>query len=439
MSELMQEKEAENISARRFESLSHSSHLLGAALIVIIVATVSWAHFGVLNIVSIATGSIIPTTKVQQVQHLEGGIVESIEVREGDRVEAGQTLVVLSAVSSESDVTEIRQRIQSLQADVIRYEAEARGDKTLTFPETFQKAHPHLVTRAVDLFEARRASLKTDLALQKAEKRLRSEEMAEVRSRIRSSKERLKLVKEQIQIGEHLLRSALSNRYEQIERLKEANSLRSKIDEDKVVLLRGQIALAKAEDQLQKVQKDYDQQVQAHLAETRQQLEELQTRAEKFADNLDRTVLRAPVSGIVKRLYAVTEGGVIRAGDTVMDIVPEDDRLIVEAKLPPQDVGYVRVGLPAFVQLETADAARLGKIGGVVKHVSPDSLVTSEGQSFYIVHIEVERAYFGDDGNRVMLFPGMIVSAGIVLGERSVLEYMVSPFIQNAAYVMSEL
>lgn len=430
---MMDKQAAENI-----ESVGNTTQILGFSLMGALVVIILWAAISPLNVVSIAQGSIIPTSKVQKVQHLEGGIVQNIHVREGQRVTANEPLITLSAATSEADAGEIRQRIQSLEADVVRLEAETAGRNKVIFPESLVKNSPKLIARSTDMFNARRARVETDLALQQSEIDLRADEVEEIRVRRENTRQRLKLVREQVSIGERLIKNNLSNRYDQIEHLKEANTLKSAIDEDSTALRRGQTALRQAQEELEKVKRAFEEEVQNELSKTRRDLEELQTRAEKYEDNLSRTVLRAPVGGIIKRLYVVTEGGVIRAGDTVLEIVPEDDRLIIEAELPPQDIGYVRMGQYAFVQLDSMDATRLGKIDGKVQHVSPDSLVNEEGQAYYLVQIEVDKPYFGDENDRIFLFPGMIVSAGIVLGERSVLEYLLSPFSQSSSYVFTE-
>lgn len=426
-------------SSEKLESLTLSTTLLGAVLVAAIVLFGAWASLSKLDVVSIAQGSIIPTSKVQKLQHLEGGIIQKIHVKEGQRVKAGESLVVLSSATNEADVGEIHQRINALQADVVRLEAESAGLSRIAFTPELIRSAPKLVARAKKLFAARRARLETDIAVKQSDIQQRTEEAEEIRVRKHNSERRLKLVREQIRIGERLLENNLSNRYEHIELLKEANTLQSAIDEDTTALRRSQAVMQQAQDELEKVQRAYNEEVQSALTDARQSLDEIRARSEKYEDSLDRTILRAPVSGIVKRLYVVTEGGVIRAGDTVLDIVPEDDSLIIEAQLAPQDIGYIQLGQYAFVQLDSADAARLGKIEGVVKHISPDSVVDSEGQPYYIVHIEVNQSYFGNADNKIYLFPGMIVSAGIVLGQRSVLEYLLSPFSRSAAFVFTEL
>jgi adhesin transport system membrane fusion protein len=165
---------------------------------------------------------------------------------------------------------------------------------------------------------------------------------------------------------------------------------------------------------------------------------ELLQRILKFEDNLSRTVLRSPVNGVVKTLYVVTIGGVLKPGFTVVDIVPGGDRLIIEAKLPTQDIGYVRRGQQALVMLASADAMRFGNLTGKVVRVSPDTLVTNEGMPFYKVRIETEQDHFQRGKLKYQLFPGMQVMTNIQTGQRTVLEYIFDPFLRSFNDAMLE-
>ena len=158
----------------------------------------------------------------------------------------------------------------------------------------------------------------------------------------------------------------------------------------------------------------------------------------KYEDSFNRTVLRSPVDGTVKALYVFTVGGVVRAGDTVADVVPGEDRLVVEAKLPVQDVGYVHPGQSATVKLASADANRFGNLIGQVVHVSPDALETTDGIPYYRVRIETGRDYFERRSLRYRLVPGVQVLCSIHTGERSVLEYLTDPFLGSMGTALRE-
>ena len=161
-------------------------------------------------------------------------------------------------------------------------------------------------------------------------------------------------------------------------------------------------------------------------------------REQKFDDNLARTILRSPVDGVIKTLYITTVGGVLRAGQTVVDVVPVDDRLIVEAKLQTQDIGYVKAGQSALIKLTSADALRFGGMDGIVTNVSPDTLINEQGTPYYKVRIETINDRFQRGDLQYRLFPGMQVIASIRTGDRTVIEYLIDPFLNTISGAMGE-
>jgi len=254
-------------------------------------------------------------------------------------------------------------------------------------------------------------------------------EIKEVQSRRESARKSLKLITEQIEISERLLAQELTNRMLHLNLLKEAADLRGRIDESEAALPRLRAALGEARANMETIRASFREEAQTELDKVTREMDELSQRVRKVEDNLDRTTLRAPVAGIIKTLYVVSVGGVVRAGTTVADIVPADDRLIIEAQLPPQDIGYVRAGQAAKVTLASGDAAKFGDLAGTVERVSPDTLVTEDGRPFYKVRISTERSYFEDGKLRYDLFPGMQVVASIQTGSRTVMEYILDPLV----------
>jgi len=406
------------------ENISKNTHSLIIILVVFIITFGIWSAISPLDVVSAAKGTVIPVGKIKQVQHLEGGIIQSINVKEGQKVNVGDTLVVLSSIINRSELEELKVRILSLKADIIRLQSESKNEKTLIFSKNLGN-NKELIKRTNELFNARIQTIKS--------KKLTQEKtIDEIKARLRNLKDKLLLAKEQVKIGDELIKQKLSNRYEQIERLKEYNSLKSKIDEDT-------IAITRAEEQLNNIDREYKEKIQAELSQSKQNLQEFNKRLERFKDSLNRTVLKAPLSGTIKKLNMVTIGGVLKPGETVMEIVPNEDKLIVEAKLLPQDVGHIQVGQKAFVQLDGSDSYKYGKIQGIVTLISADSLVTKEGEAFFIVRVALNKDHFGDNQKQqIKLFPGMLVNVGIILGERTVLEYILSPFLGSQSFVLTE-
>ena len=397
-----------------------------------------WMWLGTLDIVSLTSGSVVPSSQVKTIQHLEGGIVSKIYIEEGQRVLANQPLLDLESTDSKANVGEMLVRLATLTVKMARLRAESNGSEVIIFLSEVEKRTPKLVQQERALFKARRESYLSGFASQQGLVLQKEQVIEQVTSRLVHSENKLKLLQEQISISDELLKDELTNRYNHITLLKDESILLSQIDEDKALIKGSEASLVEAQEKLNEIRLGYQANSRGELEESRREHGELSQRMEKLKDSLKRTVLRAPVDGTIKTLNVHTVGGVIRPGETVIEIVPVDDMLLIEASLPPQDVGFVQVGQTAQIRLASADATRLGKLNGKVIHISPDSIVNEEGVAFYKVRIETEKSFFERNGLKYFLSPGVQVSAGIVTGERTVFEYLFEPFLGGMEKALRE-
>ena len=397
-----------------------------------------WGMYSKLDIISSAQGTVVPSSKVKNIQHLEGGIVREIKVKEGDHVEKGQPLVILEGTASGADVGELKIRINSLKADIARLKAEIAGKDKVEFPEDLAKDYPGLIRQARGLFQAHRIRCQSDLARQQEKIKQSQQDIAENRVRLKSSEEGLALLKKQIKISNELLKENLTTEYKHLDLLRDATKLQSNIDEDKIALQRAESSLKGEQEKFNGIGHIFKEKAEQALKDDLQALEEATQRFRKFSDSFKRTIIRSPEQGIVKTLYMVTPGGVIKAGDTIMDIVPLTDKLIVEAHLPIQDVGYVQEGQRAVLQLASRDARRFGHIEGKVAHISPDAIYSPDGKAFYTVQIETEKDRFQRKNLQYELYPGVVVIAFIHTGKRTVFGYLADPFLNTLNQALKE-
>ena len=415
--------------------LTHLFFVLCAALVASFGA---WAHYGQLDVVSTAVGEVIPSTQIKSIQHLEGGIVRAIMVKEGDNVKRGQSLVTLEPTASDADVAELQARITALRADVARLSAEAGGAEAITFPQELESEQAKLVAETRAFFETRRQRIGNQLAGQREKIAQHRDRITEISSRITNNSTKLKLLREQISISKELMKDKLTNRMQHLDLLKESTTLKGRIAEDRALLNQAEAARKGAANKLEAIRHSFNEKVREDLEKKRRSLEEFSSRLAKFEDSQRRTVLRSPVDGVVKSLYVFTVGGVVAPGGTVADIVPGGDRLIIEARLPPQEIGYVSAGQDALVTLTSADASRFGHLDGTVTHVSPDTIQSTDGQAFYKVRIETDGDFFEYREQRYQLVPGVQVMTSIRTGQRSVMAYLADPFVSSARLAMRE-
>ena len=414
--------------------MTESPRLINRVLAGFVLAFFLWAAFSPLDSVSNAQGEVIPSSQVKLVQHLEGGIVSEIFVKEGDRVTREQPLISLEAAASQADVGEVQARIAGLTAEVARLQAEAAGQATLALPAGIPEQQAR---EAQALFADRRANLWASLRTQQEVVTQREMAVREISARISNTRDATRIIREQVGISDKLLKEEITSKMEHLALQREESGLKSRLEEDQAMVKRLESSIAEARAQMTAIQQNYRQQVGGDLARATRELDEMRQRFGKHSDAQRRAMLRSPVDGVVKVLHVVTRGGVVQPGQTVVEVVPSGDRLVVEAKLPVQEIGYVRGGQVASVRLASNDAGRFGRLAGKVEHVSPDSIVTDKG-AFYKVRVETEADRFRQGNDEYRLVPGVLVDVAIVTGQRTVLDYLMAPFMAGMGRALQE-
>jgi membrane fusion protein, adhesin transport system len=397
-----------------------------------------WAGLSRLDMVSMAMGEVVPQGKVKEVQHLEGGIIREILVREGEQVRSGQALINLESTGSGSSLEELGVRRNYLRVEIARLEAELEGRPEPEFEAELLECCPDAVAQARNLFLARGGRLASEMAAQRDEIKQRTQDIQENLAAIRNFEHSLSLTREQVQLSQELLDEQLTTRIKHLGLLQDEAKLASALEESRIGLTRAQSALSQAREKLGVLEGGRAEEARAKLSDARRELDELNQRMRRVSDSLDRTVIRSPVDGVVKALRLTTDGGVVAPGMIVADIVPADAGLLVEAKLPVSEIGFVRQGQEARVKLASRDARRFGHLEGKVVHVSPDRFATPDGHTFYTVRIQTEKDRFESGPEVYSLYPGMALMAFIHTGKRTVLAYLLDPFIDSVGSALQE-
>ena len=404
-----------------------------------VTALLLWAWASPLEIVAVASGEVVTSTLLKKVQHLEGGIIAEILVREGDKVVINQPLVTLEGTSSGADLGELKTYLAGLRAEIVRLETEAAGQDTLQMPADIVRGFPAIAHQVTALFRARRQSLASNLVTQRSVVAQREQSIREISSRNENTAKALKFQTEQVGISENLLKEEITSRMQHLSIMRDESNLKSRLAEDTASIVRLQAAVQEGNSQLASIQRNYHQEVSAQLAQFRRDYAEKTERTTKFADSKERSTLRSPVEGQVKTVYFATRGGVIQPGQVVLEIVPTGERLVIEVKLPIREIGYIRPGQLAQIRLASADASRFGMIAGTVERVSPDSTPGSATEpAHYKVRLVTEVDRFRSGPLEYQLISGVQVVAAVVVGQRSVLEYLLSPFTMQMSEALRE-
>lgn len=404
--------------------------LLGALLI--------WSLLFTLDIASHSTGEVASVGQTKMVQHLEGGIVRRILVREGQRVAAGEPLAEVERVATLSDMREIETLLGSLRIRAIRLEAQLSGSDEMQVPAELAENFQEQVEVNRALFMAQKSRLGSRYEEQQQKILQRRAEQSELKARRANAGNKLKLLRQQISISEELMKNGLANRYEHLELLKEEEQLRGVLQETEAALPRVEAALKQEQAALTSLDSGGNEELQKELAEVRRQISELQERLRKFSDSRERQVVRSPIEGVVMTLHVVTEGGVIQPGGTLMTLVPADEPLVIETRLPVGDIGMVSPGQPARIQLVSSIARGFQPIDGEVLEISPDSVLDEQKVPYYRVRIKPMQDAFEHRSVRYPLLPGVPVSVAILTGERTLFNYLAGPLTDGMNRAFSE-
>lgn len=379
----------------------------------------------IIEVLSLAEGKIIPQGRIKFVQHLEGGIVEEILINEGEKVKINQPLVILSKKKASSEYEEINTRLKSIELSILRVDSEKKSKKEIMIPDNKKKIFDKdLVKSEEELFQSRRKAINSEIKSKKGN-------INKANKNLKNLKKRLKIVKEQESISQKLLDVEATNRLKHLEILRELQEVEGSIDEQQSI-----IDLSKND--LEKVENNYLEELNIELSQYKKEKEELNKRIQKYSDSLNRTVLKSPVSGTVKLVSVNSKGAIVAPGVTVVEIVPENEKLIIEAKLPLSEIGYVKKDLEAKIRLNTPEGSRFKSIKGKVIFVGADRISGKEEDGFYLVKVETSENSFSRNNEEYKLFSGVPVMVGIITGKRSFIDYFLTPFITSTTFALSE-
>ena len=378
----------------------------------LILSLIIWSILFMIDITSVAKGEIIPLGEIKTIQHLEGGIIEKILVEESEEVKKDQSLVILAPTASQVEVDELQVRMDSQIIKSIRLEAEINNFETPVFSEDLINVRPDIIQKSMELFQSR--------------KKKYDGEISEVNTLINQSQTDVDILLRKTEMSAQLLEEKVTNEFAHLNVLKELNTAKGRLEE--LIEKKTNVSnfwIEESRDELQLAQRE--------ISQSNETMKELR-------DNLERTIIKAPVDGFVKNLFFVTEGGVISPGGVILDLVPSKDSLILEARLKESDIGFVKPGQSAIVKLSSSDAVNFGQINGKVMRISPDTETDEDDNRivFYKTLIELEQNYFEGNEKFYVLVPGVKVTASIQIGERTLANYLLSPFIDSLGQSFQE-
>ncbi|QAX82647.1 HlyD family type I secretion periplasmic adaptor subunit [Pseudomonas sp. DTU12.3] len=408
------------------------------AIIGFFVFLMLWANFAVIDEVTKGDGKAIPSSKIQKIQNLEGGIVSELFVKEGQIVEAGAPLIRLDDTRFASNVGETEADRLSMLLRVERLSAEV-DDRPLNFPEDVLKAVPGQAKSEESLYVSRRQQLHDEIGGLQEQLIQRQQELREFGSKQAQYRQQLGLQRQEINMSEPLVAQGAVSPVEVL-RLKRAEvETRGQLDATTLAIPRAESAIKEVQRKIDETRGKFRSEALTQLNEARTDLNKASATGKALEDRVSRTLVTSPVRGIVNKLLVNTIGGVIQPGSDLVEIVPLDDTLLVEAKIRPQDIAFLHPGQEATVKFTAYDYTIYGGLKAKLEQIGADTITDEDKKTtYYIIKVRTERSHLGTDEKPLLIIPGMVASVDIITGKKSVLSYLLKPIIRARAEALHE-
>ncbi len=402
-----------------------------------IVILILWASFAEIDEITRGDGKVIPYGNNQIIQNLEGGIVEAILVKEGQMVEKGQVILKINNAKSVSSSRTNEMKFQELQAKRLRLYAEA-NQKPFKIIATNDPELKTQMELARQLYNSNKLEFQAKDNAIVAQIEQRKQEYKEAKAKIRSLKKSLQFVQEEISMTAPMVQEGVKSRVDFLKLKREANDIEKDIEATELSLPRITSSIKEYRNKREENKQLFINNAKKELNEVTAEISRLQTQQVALTDQVERTMVKSPVEGIVQKLFVNTVGGVIKPGDDLVEIVPTSKKLYLEVKIKPSDIAFIHPGAKAKVKISAYDYAIHGGLMGEVVSISPDTITDKKDNTFYIIHIVTEKNHLGTKEHPLKIIPGMTVNVDILTGKKTVMQYILKPIIKSKQYVFSE-
>lgn len=410
------------------------ARILLYSLVVVVVSLVGWSAYAEVDEITRGEGKVIPSRQVQVIQSQDGGVVTLLDVAEGDQVEPGQLLVKLDATRSDASWREQKAERVALQIKATRLQA-VTEESAFQPDEHLTQAAPETVQQEMILYRSSLDELGAAKRIVVKQITQREQEQKESRA-LKSQLDRdYQFALRELNASEPLLASGAVSEIDLLRLRREVSRLRGERQQASAKIERLEAAVAEARDRLAEVELDFKNGMREELSRTTARINALTESERGLSDRVSQTAIRSPVRGTVKRLFFNTIGGVVLPGREVVEIVPLDDALLLEARIRPQDIAFLRPGLPVRVKFTAYDFVIYGGLDATLEHIGADTVLDENGDPFYLVRVRTEKASFGE-GKPII--PGMVAQVDILTGKKSILSYLLKPILRAREYVLTE-
>lgn len=425
------------------------------ALAALILTFIIWAYFAALEQVTSGEGRVIPSSNTQIVQSLDGGILEELYVREGMSVVKGQPIARIDDTRFQSDVNQQKQEVDSLRANIIRLRAELSsilvGDdsnwrlqikiakKQIIFTNEFMEKMPELVARQQQEYNGRIDSLINQLAIQGRKIEQKTQEIQELDSKVATLQRSYDFANKELSLTRPLAEKNIIPEVELLKLERNVNDILGELEGVQLLRPKSESSLSETVLQRRETALKYRTDTRAELNKMQAELSRMNEAQVGVQDKVEKALMTSPVVGTIKTIHINTLGGVITPGQPLMEIVPTQDKLLIEAKIKPQDIAFLHPGLPAIVKVTAYDFAKYGGLHGKVEHISADTTQDDKGNSFYVIRVRTDSSsIIKKDKTELPIIPGMMTTVDVITGKRTVLEYILNPVLRAKQSALRE-
>jgi len=421
-----------SVSQALVEKVPSSTKVLLYLIFLLLICFFIWSYFANIDQLVRGESKVIPYGQNQIVQNYEGGIITKILVEEGDLVNKGDILLQLKNKQSSSTYEKNILEIDVLKAQKNRLYAEA-NDEDFIFDEKND-----IYQKEFDLYESDISQLNSKLRILKDQISQKEKERNEIRSRIRHLDQNFKLIRQEQKVMDPLVKRGIVSKVEYLKLLREANSIKDELESSKLSLKRVLSSVDEAKNRFKEAKSEFKNNAHKEYNEIIGKINQFSKQNQGLADQVDRTSVVSPVTGYIKKMHINTIGGSVQPGMDLIEIVPKNKKLLIEAKIKPEDIAFLHNEQNVTLKFTAYDFTIYGSLDGTIEKISPDSTTDQENNTYYLVYIRANKDYLGTDAKPLMIMPGMRGSADILTGKKTVLTYLLKPVIKTKQYAFTE-
>ncbi len=404
----------------------------------VIIWLIYWAYESEIDALTRGQGKIIPSHQLQVIQNLEGGIVMEILVTEGQEVQKGDILIKIDDTGFVTNYIENQLRYDELEAKSIRLLAEATNGKFVVSKE-IEKKSPDLIKHEKSLHSSNLEQLKNNILIYNRRLKQKRTERKEAESKISQLRSNYTLIKKEVQLNKPLVKKGIVSEVEFLQLRRQQNTIRGELQAVRLSIPRLISIIEEQKNNIKEVRLKFNNAAKEAYNETKAEMTRIKRTNVAREDKVKRTDVRSPVDGTINRLLVNTVGGIVKPGMDIVEIVPSQDNLLVEAKIRPADIAFLYPGQKAIVKFSAYDFAIYGSLRGTLTHISASTIVDEiDKQSYYLVRIKTDKSYLGSEEKKLLLIVGMTADVDIITGKKTVLDYILKPILRATENTLSE-